>query len=100
LDTVIAGYEHEDIDLLKTIPGFAEVSSKTAYTAVSTIKRFQRAKQLTSYCGLVPTIRSSGERAGYGPNGWRNDEDLKQPLSVLRESNCGRLLRSTRPQGQ
>jgi transposase len=63
LDTVIAGYEHEDIDLLKTIPGFGEVSSKTVYAAVSTIKRFHCAKQLTSYCGLVPTVRSSGERA-------------------------------------
>ena len=25
LDAVIAGYEHEDIDLLKTIPGCGEV---------------------------------------------------------------------------
>ena len=52
LDAVIAGYEHEDINLLKTIPGCGEVSSKTVYTAVSTIKRFPRAKQLTSYCGM------------------------------------------------
>src|ERR1700690_326982 len=66
LDTVIAGYEHEDIDLLKTIPGFDEISSKTVYAAIATIKRFQRAKQLTSYCGLVPTVRSSGDRADYG----------------------------------
>ena len=66
LDVVIAGYQHEDIELLKTIPGFGEVSSKTVYAAVSTIKRFQRAKQLTSYCGLVPTVRSSGDRADYG----------------------------------
>lgn len=66
MDVVIAGYEHEDIDLLKTIPGFGEVSAMTVYAAVSTIKRFQRAKQLTSYCGLVPTVRSSGERADYG----------------------------------
>jgi len=66
LDVVIEGYRHEDIDLLKSIPGVGEVASKTIYAAVSTIKRFKRAKQLTSYCGLVPTVRSSGERADYG----------------------------------
>jgi transposase len=66
IDTIIDGYEHEDIELLKTIPGFGEVSSKTVFAAISTIKRFKRAKQLTSYCGLVPTVRSSGERADYG----------------------------------
>jgi len=66
MDKIIAGYRNKDIDLLKTIPGFGEVASKTIYSAVSTIKRFQRAKQLTSYCGLVPSVRSSGARADYG----------------------------------
>lgn len=66
LDVVITGYKHEDIDLLKSLPGFGEVSSKTVYAAVSTIKRFKRAKHLTSYCGLVPTVRSSGDRSDYG----------------------------------
>jgi hypothetical protein len=37
LDAVIAGYEHEDIDLLKTIPGCDEVSCKSVHAAVSTI---------------------------------------------------------------
>jgi len=66
LDDVIADYENKDVALLKSVPGIGEVSSKTYYAAISTIKRFKRAKQLTSYCGLVPSVFSSGERADYG----------------------------------
>ena len=66
LDDVIADYQNKDINLLKSVPGVGEVASKTYYAAISTIKRFKRAKQLTSYCGLVPSIHSSGERADYG----------------------------------
>ena len=66
LNDLIATYENEDVDLLKSVPGVGEVSSKTYYAAISTIKRFKRAKQLTSYCGLVPSVFSSGERAAYG----------------------------------
>ena len=66
LDDVIADYQNEDVELLKSVPGVGEVSSKTYYAAISTIKRFKRAKQLTSYCGLVPSVHSSGERADYG----------------------------------
>jgi transposase len=66
LNDVIADYRNKDIDLLKSVPGVGEVASKTIFAAVSTIKRFTRAKQLTSYCGLVPTVRSSGDRADYG----------------------------------
>ncbi len=66
LDEVIADYQNKDIELLKSVPGVGEVASKTYYAAISTIKRFKRAKQLTSYCGLVPSVHSSGERADYG----------------------------------
>jgi len=66
LDEVIAEYENKDIELLKSVPGIGEVASKTTYAAISTVKRFKRAKQLTSYCGLVPSVFSSGERADYG----------------------------------
>ncbi len=48
------------------MPGIGEVASKTTDAADSTIKRFKRAKKLTSYCGLVPSMFSSGERAAYG----------------------------------
>jgi transposase len=66
LNDVIAEYQNKEIDLLKSVPGVGEVASKTIFAAVSTIKRFMRAKQLISYCGLVPIVRSSGDRADYG----------------------------------
>ena len=66
LDEVIFEYGNKDIELLKSVPGVGDVASKTTYAAISTVKRFKRAKQLTSYCGLVPSVFSSGERADYG----------------------------------
>lgn len=66
LEEKILGYNSEDIELIKSVPGVGEISSRTINSAIGQIKRFKRAKQLTSYCGLVPTVRSSGERTEYG----------------------------------
>lgn len=62
----ITTYVNQDIDLIKSIPGMGEISSRTIKAAIGEIKRFKKAKQLTSYCGLVPSVRSSGERTEYG----------------------------------
>jgi len=62
----IFGYHSSDIDLIKTIPGIGELSSRTITAAIGEIKRFKKAKHLASYCGLVPSVRSSGERTEYG----------------------------------
>jgi transposase len=62
----IARYVSKDIDLIKSIPGMGEISSRTIKAAIGEIKRFKKAKQLTSYCGLVPSVRSSGDRTEYG----------------------------------
>lgn len=66
MDKEIGKHQNKDIDLLKSVPGIGEVASKTIYAAIDTIKRFGSAKKLTSYCGLVPSVRSSGERTEYG----------------------------------
>lgn len=63
---IIEEYKSDDIELIKTIPGMGDISSRTIQAAIGEIKRFKRAKQLTSYCGLVPSVRSSGERTEYG----------------------------------
>lgn len=65
LDDEIKKYKNKDITLLKSVPGIGEVASKTIFAAVDTIKRFSKAKKLTSYSGLVPNVRSSGERTEY-----------------------------------
>ena len=66
MDREIKKHGNEDIELLKSVPGIGELASRTIYAAVGTIQRFGSAKKLTSYCGLVPSVRSSGERVEYG----------------------------------
>ncbi len=66
LEQKIFKYNSDDISLIKTIPGMGEVSSRTIEAAIGQIKRFKKAKQLASYCGLVPSVRASGERTEYG----------------------------------
>jgi transposase len=66
MDKEIGKHQNNDIDRLKSVPGIGEVASKTIYAAIDTIRRFGSAKKLTSYCGLVPSVRSSGERTEYG----------------------------------
>ena len=66
LEAEIKEYKTKDIELIKSIPGMGDISSRTIQAAIGEIKRFKLAKQLTSYCGLVPTVRSSGERTEYG----------------------------------
>jgi transposase len=59
-------YQGKEIELIKSIPGMGDISARTLQAAIGQIKRFKKAKQLTSYCGLVPSVRSSGERTEYG----------------------------------
>jgi transposase len=54
------------VEKLRTMPGVGPLSALTLVSAVDTIARFERAKQLTSYCGIVPTVRSTGEREQQG----------------------------------
>ena len=66
LEEKILKCNNQDIELIKTIPGIGDISSRTISAAIGQIKRFKKAKQLTSYCGLVPSVRASGERVEYG----------------------------------
>jgi transposase len=56
----------ERIGRLETIPGVGRLSALTLVAAVDKIDRFARAKELTAYNGIVPTVRSSGEREQQG----------------------------------
>lgn len=55
-------HSEERVARLETIPGVGRVSALTLVAAVEKIARFAEAKQLTAYNGIVPTVRSSGER--------------------------------------
>jgi len=58
--------ESEDIKFLQTIPGIGEITSTLISLEIHTIERFPTAKQFSSYCGLVPTVHSSGQKKVMG----------------------------------
>jgi transposase len=53
---------YEDIELLMRIPGIGFITAITLCTELMEIKRFPNAEKLACYVGLVPTIRSTGEK--------------------------------------
>jgi transposase len=61
------GGQQEAVQRLMSLPGVGPLSALTLVAAVDEVARFERAKQLTSYCGIVPTVRCSGEREQQGP---------------------------------
>jgi transposase len=52
----------EIILLLSSIPGIGLTTAVTLYTELMDIKRFGGFDKLASYCGLVPSVRGSGEK--------------------------------------
>ena len=56
------GLEEKIKRMYGTIPGVGYITAITLYTELMTMKRFRRTEELASYVGLVPAIRSSGER--------------------------------------
>lgn len=60
--TRIYGLEEKIKRMYGTIPGVGYITAITLYTELMTMKRFKRMEELASYVGLVPAIRSSGER--------------------------------------
>ncbi len=56
-------YEAEQtIKNLCSIPGISFITAVTFFTEIININRFKRLDELSSYVGLVPAVRSSGER--------------------------------------
>lgn len=55
-----------EVTLLRTIPGVGPLWSVTIYAEIGDIDRFHRPKALSSYAGLVPTVRSSGDSVYHG----------------------------------
>ena len=54
------------IQKLQTIPGVGPIVACTIVSAIGEIDRFKSAEQVSSYAGLVPTERSSGEKVVRG----------------------------------
>ena len=52
----------QTIKNLCSIPGISFITAVTFFTEMININRFKRLDNLSSYVGLVPAVRSSGER--------------------------------------
>ncbi|MBU0671415.1 MAG: IS110 family transposase [Candidatus Margulisbacteria bacterium] len=56
----------QEYEWLVTIPGISFVTAATILSVVDDISRFERAGQFSSYCGLIPSEHSSGEKTCRG----------------------------------
>jgi transposase len=55
-------YKYSDmINLLLTVPGIGFITAVNIYSELFDIKRFGKFDQLAKFCGLVPSIKSSGD---------------------------------------
>jgi len=58
--------ENKDAKLLMTIPGIAELRALDIIAEIGQISRFSSASHLSSYSGLVPSIKQSGNTLRFG----------------------------------
>ncbi len=69
-----------EADLLKTFPGIGDRSAFGLILEIQSIERFRTAKQLSSYFGLHPVYKTSGDGAG----GFRmSKQGRKEPRHIL-----------------
>lgn len=57
----------EQVRLLMTIPGIAELLGLTLLAEIGDVSRFPSASRLVGYSGLAPTIKQSGQSSRTGP---------------------------------
>jgi len=66
-----------EVQYLKSLPGFGAVFAPIAALEIGTIDRFRNAASLASYCGLVPSVSSSGGLTYRGTTGHSGNHWLK-----------------------
>jgi len=54
------------MQLLKTLPGVGDILSIVIACEIGSVERFTSAENLASYAGVVPAVKSSGDKARYG----------------------------------
>jgi transposase len=62
----ISQYDNELYSLLKTISGIGPLTSSALITELGDINRFQHIDHLSSFVGLIPKVRESGETTHTG----------------------------------
>jgi transposase len=66
-----------NIQLLKTLPGVANILSIVIEREIGDVNRFPSSAQFASYAGTVPTIKASGGRIRYGRLRKQSNQYLK-----------------------
>lgn len=72
---------NENAKLLKTIPGFGKILSLTVAVEVGDISRFKSDRSLASYAGVVPTVKSSGDKTHFGRSNKNSNRYIRWALA-------------------
>ena len=78
--TRIREYDNELYSLLRTISGIGPLTSSALITELGDINRFNDIKNLSSFVGLIPRVRESGETAYTGGITFRCNSFLRTLL--------------------
>lgn len=70
----------KNIEFIRSIPGIGLITGMTFLTELDKIDRFESLDKLCSFIGLVPTMRSSGEKEVHGQLTHRSNHLLRKML--------------------
>ncbi len=79
----------ENYDLIRSVPGIGPATAGALLSYTNNFTRFDNAKQLGCYCGVVPFERSSGMLKGKGSVSKKCNTVLKTLLTMGAWSICG-----------
>lgn len=82
------------VQRLRTIPGIGKLVAIHIYAAIDDIRRFPNSGALSSYAGLVPSVRQTGSTAHYGRISKEGSPELRRVLIQAAHA----AARSTRPE--
>jgi len=85
---------HEDAQLLMSIPGVSYVSAVSILSEIDHIDRFPSGRQLASYAGLTPRVYASGEHTRYGRISKKGSKILRTILVEV--AHCQQRLKQKR----
>jgi transposase len=88
--------KYPTVKLLQTLPGVGIITALTVISEVDDFSRFKTGQKLTSFAGIVPRQRSSGEIVRYGSITHAGSEPLRTALVEtamrIREGNAPELF--------
>jgi transposase len=67
-------------ELIQSVPGIGLITGMTFLTEIDKIERFESTDKLCCFIGLVPTMRSSGEKEIHGHITYRSNHLLRRML--------------------